>query len=324
MRKTTIRRVLILFVALLLAVFLLYSLYNTQNEQRTMVSRMQELQQIALPYEKELEGLKLELKELKAQITEEMAPERGRLLVGFQLSTYMDIYNVQMLADEYLFQPVVIIDAGLPEWELVYLLSVAKTMDYEVVFTASPVTRESLKAVASIRQSMADTSLIDTGAFLIRGVDDTEENLDLLAKNGYKRCFRVINNYASETLDNGLTCLGFGYLNSRNISMKSNLQNAADNKLSYMYVFDFSTWTMAQSDEKVMSGYFDTINTFTGDGSLLASTVEESFESMKAFNILKAEQEAANELSVKKLEEEIEKLELVIRQIYAEGDTIMD
>lgn len=324
MKKTRIKRFIVFVAAILLASLLLYSLYKTQNEQRDISNRMYELQQLALPYEKELEALKLSLKELQTQIIEDSTPDRGRVLIGCQLSTFSDIYSVEEMADDYLIQPVLIIDCALPESELNYLLSVLKSRTYEVVFTATPLTEAALLSVASIRQAMLETELIDTGTFLLRGVDDTEANLDLLAKNGYTRCLRFINNYPSETLDNGLTCFGFGYLNSRNVALKTNLQNAAANKTSNMYVFDFSTWTMSKDDRKAMASYFDTINAYTGDGSLLASTVEESFETIRQFTILKAERQAANEIAMQEINDKITELELKIRKIYADGDAVLN
>lgn len=352
MIKKIIKRVLIFLLIAALA-FALYYLYSySQNKQEITAVKMNEIRAEAAPYEKELEQLKTELHDLEvayaerkeedekslknpsvsvvdAVINQMTSPERGRVITAFRLSTYYDVNRIDYFAERIAMRPVVIVDCTLDDGTLNSIHSVLLNREYEVIITGSPFNDTTLENLKKTKELLADTKLTDTGVFLLDGSDDYEDNLAMLAEAGIQRCFRLAGFYSTSVRDDGLVCVSYGNINSKNFSLKDSLRTMADNKNTMMYVFDLGMWENTYENDAAIVSFLDTIGTYTSDGTLINSTVVDAFEDAKVYTTIQQDQDKervdfylSTEAAIAEKKARIAELEQTIFNIYSKSEAL--
>lgn len=322
--KNRIIKVFLLLISIGLIVFLGQSVIQTRALEKERTEYLDALKAEALPYEQEMAQIRQEIADYGKEKDDEeviIIPPRGRVMVGYQLNTAGYLYHIRSQSEQYGFSPVIVLDCSEDLWvNQSIIISMLPTDYFEVVFTASSFNESTMENVAKVREAMRGTSLIDTNTFLLRGVFDTEENQALLLENGFDKCFRLNNNVANEVTEEGLALMGYCDMNSRSAtSIKNSLEVSAENAISVMYIFDMKSWPLSYANEKTMDSYLDAISSYAGDGSLIPSTVSESFANLFLERVQKHQDK---DDFMEEKEARLAELEAITQEIYSRWDSV--
>ena len=309
-----IGKILILILVVVLAVFLMRSVLFTRDSEHAMSSLISQVTAEALPYEQEKADIRQELRDYEATMSE--SRERGRVMIGYLLSSYWDVHRMQEESTKYGFDPIVVLDCNMDEYGLSTLFSYLNGHSYEIVYTVYPFADDGLAKIEAARKYVAEYSHIDTNSVLLRGGDDTDANYNALSKAGYKNLLHISTGYENLVTETGLTCLTARLLNSRNLPLKSNLEDVVKNSSCYMCLFDMSAWSDTLDDNNVVLSYLDTIIAYTGDGSLLLSSVSDSFAAAKRMAMEKDGEDEAEEFIASR-QARLKELDKITEEIYS-------
>ena len=310
-------KILILILVIILAIFLARSVLLTRDNEHAMSSLISQVTAEALPYEQEKADIRQELRDYEAVMSD--SRERGRVMIGYLLTTYWDVHRMQEEASKYGFSPVVVLDCNMDEYALSSMFSYLAGNSYEIAYTVYPFDGESLGKIEAVRKLVAEYKHTDTSTVLLRGGDDTAEVYDKLSGAGYKSCLHISTEYESQMTEAGLVCVTCRLLNSRNLPLSSSLKEVVANSSVYMCLFDMSAWSDTIDDNNVILSYLDTIISYTGDGSLLLSSVSDAFAAAKRSVTDKGSEQEAEDYVASRLAR-LEELDRITAEIYKKLD----
>ena len=117
-------------VVLLLAVVLLGLLFVNHRQEQRQTAYMQQLQKEAMPYEQEINDIRLELAQKQRAINIE--EDTSGILFGFVPASADDFTEIDKLAAEHSITPVILLDCSQEKEQLAQILEKAVAKDYEV------------------------------------------------------------------------------------------------------------------------------------------------------------------------------------------------
>lgn len=313
--KWIIGILILLFTAAL--VFLLVRYSQKQQERDAALSAMLEQ---AEPVENALQEARRELSQRERAMEErERMPS---ILVGYQLEQNSDIQLAEKQAKQFGFSPVFVLDTTLEQAE--DLLKTLAEKPYEIVFTASPCTRETLDAKTLQKQLEGESvTAVDTGCFLLRQTDDDSKTIDLIDAAGYRGCIRHADAGENTVLEQGLVTLSYSQIKSGRFSVKSRLDKALKKGQALLFVFDLEALHNGDMTEADVESALKIISTAWAGETSPEDTVTGSLEQIRQWEAEMALTRSEFETYAEEQNQKIAALEQELNEIYEqwnEGD----
>lgn len=170
-------------VVLLLTVVLFGLLFVNQRQEQRQTAYMQQLQKEAMPYEQEINDIRLELAQKQRAIN--MEEDTSGILFGFVPASADDFTEIDKLAAEHSITPVILLDCSQEKEQLAQILEKAVAKDYEVVLAGLQIDESILQTADEMKDLLAQIDDTKSPAFLLRNNVNTEETRNLLNEHGY-------------------------------------------------------------------------------------------------------------------------------------------
>lgn len=165
-------------VVLLLAVVLLGLLFVNHRQEQRQTAYMQQLQKEAMPYEQEINDIRLELAQKQRAINIE--EDTSGILFGFVPASADDFTEIDKLAAEHSITPVILLDCSQEKEQLAQILEKAVAKDYEVALAGLQIDESILQTADEMKDLLAQIDDTKSLAFLLRNNANTEETRNLL------------------------------------------------------------------------------------------------------------------------------------------------
>lgn len=308
-----VRRWITTGIILLLAVLLLLLAYTDRRKERRRKLAMEEIQNEAGIYESELADIRSDLLKQKAET--EAAADCGRLLVGYCMSSKEDIALIGKHEQEYGFEPVIVLDCTMDAESLKDILE-GLPKAYEIMLTGTPFSEEVLDTADRVRALLPEYGLDDQVSFLLRGSDDTGENLDELYGHGYTGLARFDSAVTSGLTDEGIPYITYSFLHD-NSQLTGGIDLVIENKSAMIVVFDLNSAESGSLKEDDMITTLNYIQKQVDKDKLAYSSVSTSLEEIKAGDDLSRIRRQKYEAYVNEQQKRIDELEEKIHEIYS-------
>ena len=165
-------------VVLLLTVVLFGLLFVNHRQEQRQTAYMQQLQKEAMPYELEINDIRLELAQKQRAINIE--EDTSGILFGFVPASADDFTEIDKLAAEHSITPVILLDCSQEKEQLAQILEKAVAKDYEVVLAGLQIDESILQTADEMKDLLAQMDDTKSPAFLLRNNVNTEETRNLL------------------------------------------------------------------------------------------------------------------------------------------------
>ena len=312
MKRERILTVVILVTGLLLAL----GLYRERKqEQEKAIQTARQMEEVK-PYENEIMEITEQMKEEKVRFS--YLSDTARMLVGYRLYTPDDLVMIQRQAEEYGFSPVIVLDCSMESMELANLIASVADRGWEIMLTVSPVTETITETVSNVRETLGQYGLSDTGVFLLKSGDYSEETVEKLKDNGFQgyTCFSdaVINGCD----ENGMVYFEYWYVQKGDASMETKLEQLTTDRKSMITVFDLQSMNMGLLSEKSITERLDLMKNYAGQEKMVYASVAEIVEELSDINAVQEQHQKEYEAYVEKQQEKIDELEGKIHKILYE------
>ena len=155
-------------VVLLLAVVLLGLLFVNHRQEQRQTAYMQQLQKEAMPYEQEINDIRLELAQKQRAINIE--EDTSGILFGFVPASADDFTEIDKLAAEHSITPVILLDCSQEKEQLAQILEKAVAKDYEVALAGLQIDESILQTADEMKDLLLLLDHRDVGvAHLLQG-----------------------------------------------------------------------------------------------------------------------------------------------------------
>lgn len=145
-------------VVLLLTVVLFGLLFVNQRQEQRQTAYMQQLQKEAMPYEQEINDIRLELAQKQRAINIE--EDTSGILFGFVPASADDFTEIDKLAAEHSITPVILLDCSQEKEQLAQILEKAVAKDYEVVLAGLQIDESILQTADEMKDLLAQIYLM--------------------------------------------------------------------------------------------------------------------------------------------------------------------
>lgn len=191
-------------VVLLLAVVLLGLLFVNHRQEQRQTAYMQQLQKEAMPYEQEINDIRLELAQKQRAINIE--EDTSGILFGFVPASADDFTEIDKLAAEHSITPVILLDCSQEKEQLAQILEKAVAKDYEVALAGLQIDESILQTADEMKDLLAQIDDTKSLAFLLRNNANTEETRNLLNEHGYTELILYDASLQAGMQENGKPC----------------------------------------------------------------------------------------------------------------------
>lgn len=196
-------------VVLLLAVVLLGLLFVNHRQEQRQTAYMQQLQKEAMPYEQEINDIRLELAQKQRAINIE--EDTSGILFGFVPASADDFTEIDKLAAEHSITPVILLDCSQEKEQLAQILEKAVAKDYEVVLAGLQIDESILQTADEMKDLLAQIDDTKSPAFLLRNNVNTEETRNLLNEHGYTELILYDASLQAGMQENGKPYICYGF-----------------------------------------------------------------------------------------------------------------
>lgn len=309
-----VRRWITTGIILLLAALLLLVAYRDRRTERRRKLAMEEVRNEAGIYESELAEIRSGLLRKKAEL--EAAADCGKLLVGYCMSSKEDISLIKEQAQEYGFEPVAVLDCTMEVERLEDILDGLQGEGYEIMLTGTPFSEEVLDTADRVRALLPEYGLDGQVSFLLRGSDDTEENLDGLCGRGYTGLARFDPAASGGLTEEGTPYITYSFLHD-NSQLTGGIDLVIENKSAMIVVFDLNSVESGSLKEEDMATTLKYIQKQADKEKLVYSSVSAALEEIKAGDDLLRIRRQNYEEYVKEQQKRIDELEEKIHEVYS-------
>ena len=172
------KRKILSIVVFFLAVVLFGLLFVNHRQEQRQTAHMQQLQKEAMPYEQEINDIRLELAQKQRAINIE--EDTSGILFGFVPASADDFTEIDKLAAEHSITPVILLDCSQEKEQLAQILEKAVAKDYEVALAGLQIDESILQTADEMKDLLAQIDDTKSLAFLLRNNANTEETRNLL------------------------------------------------------------------------------------------------------------------------------------------------
>lgn len=196
-------------VVLLLTVVLFGLLFVNQRQEQRQTAYMQQLQKEAMPYEQEINDIRLELAQKQRAINTK--EDTSGILFGFVPASVDDFTEIDKLAAEHSITPVIFLDCSQEKEQLAQILEKAVAKDYEVVLAGLQIDESILQTADEMKDLLAQMDDTKSPAFLLRNNVNTEETRNLLNEHGYTELILYDASLQAGMQENGKPYICYGF-----------------------------------------------------------------------------------------------------------------
>ena len=178
-------------VVLLLTVVLFGLLFVNQRQEQRQTAYMQQLQKEAMPYEQEINDIRLELAQKQRAINTK--EDTSGILFGFVPASVDDFTEIDKLAAEHSITPVIFLDCSQEKEQLAQILEKAVAKDYEVVLAGLQIDESILQTADEMKDLLAQIATLPFVAAVLAGMATVRSRT--LAHHSFKGTIRKIHRH---------------------------------------------------------------------------------------------------------------------------------
>lgn len=311
------KRKTLLIVVFLLAVVLFGLFFVNHRQEQRQAAHMQQLQKEAMPYEQEINDIRSELAQKQRAINTK--EDASGILFGFVPASADDFTEIDKLAAEHSFTPVIILDCSQEKDVLTAILKKAVEKDYEVVLAGLQFDESILQTADEMKDLLVQMDDTKSPAFLLRNNVNTEKNRNLLNEHGYTELILYDDSLKAGMQENGKPYICYGFFRQPGY-YSDYISQVVTAHTMMLASFDFST---IQSGTLQISD-IERFMTLTDDqkaaNELRYVDLNSAFQAVADQNTTRQDQQEAYEKYEAEQEKLIQELEEKISAIYSRWD----
>lgn len=312
--RSRIVNILCAVLSILLAGALIFMFYINNKQEKAQSAAIKAVLEEVQPYEDELQDLKLELSNMKHDVS--YSSDEAEIMVGFVASGASDVNYISGKAEAYGFSPVLIIDCTM-EMDIIEEIIEAADDSWEIMLYAPTFSEEVNEDVLSVMSYLEDEDIEHTGVFFLRSDYSTSSYIQLLKDDGFVgyTSYNSDSPRAGQTGD-GTVYFDYSYLSSSGTSVTSRISAMYNNKASMLYAFDMASRNEGLLTEAYVAEMLDTLQSYTEKDNCSYSTVADVVEKLSEINSIEADNQESYEEQAAEIQERIDELEDTISEIY--------
>ena len=301
-------------VVLLLTVVLFGLLFVNHRQEQRQTAYMQQLQKEAMPYEQEINDIRLELAQKQRAINIE--EDTSGILFGFVPASADDFTEIDKLAAEHSITPVILLDCSQEKEQLAQILEKAVAKDYEVVLAGLQIDESILQTADEMKDLLVQMDDTKSPAFLLRNKVNTEENRNLLNEHGYTELILYDASLQAGMQENGKPYICYGFF-KQPVYYSNYISQVVTAHTMMLASFDFSTIQSGRLKIADVERFIEMAAEQKADNKLRYVDLNSAFQAVADQNATQQERQEAYEAYAAGQEERIQELEGKVHTIYS-------
>ncbi|MCD7771298.1 MAG: hypothetical protein LUH23_04355 [Oscillospiraceae bacterium] len=310
-RRNLILAVLSLIVLAVLGI-MMYSYSANTSEQK---ARLEAAVAEAEAYENEVNELRRSISSAQAELLSD-ASGIAQFVVGFVISSEDDIAYAEEKADEYGFEPVLLLNCNYELGELESLSVLASGTGHEIMLTASVFTSDTNETVTSLLSYMRRNSIECSDIFLLRSDYYSDSSVEMLISDGFSGYTVYNTTPTSGITDDGYITFDYSFL-TVDSSSYTRFSSSYSNLSAMIVAVDMDSMRSGTLTESFVTSLLSTLSSYAGNEDCEFATVSEVTETLLAEDEEYREKLAEYEAYVSECKQRIEELEELIAEIYS-------
>lgn len=303
--------VLIVILAVIIGVLV----YLSRKEEMQETERLQRIADEVQPREAKLRDLEEELGEMERQVS--YASDTARIMVGFVVSERDDMDDIRVLATEYGFSPVLVLNCALDAGAVADRIALAAGTDWEIMLTASPF---SGKAIDAARSGLQDAGLQDSGVFLLRNDDYSVNHTKMLLEKGFIGYTRYHESVPTDgCTDDPMAYFDYSYIQTAETTVGNRLAALYDSKASLILVFDMDAVNRGALPEEEIANILDLTRNYVDQDDCIYASVGEVVAGLLEAGTIEAERSDEYGQYAAGQQERVKELRKDIEEVYEEN-----
>lgn len=305
-------------VVLLLAVVLLGLLFVNHRQEQRQTAYMQQLQKEAMPYEQEINDIRLELAQKQRAINIE--EDTSGILFGFVPASADDFTEIDKLAAEHSITPVILLDCSQEKEQLAQILEKAVAKDYEVVLAGLQIDESILQTADEMKDLLAQIDDTKSPAFLLRNNVNTEETRNLLNEHGYTELILYDASLQAGMQENGKPYICYGFF-KQPVYYADYISQVVTAHTMMLASFSFSTIQNGTLQISDVERFMTLADDRKAANELRYVDLNSAFQAVADQNTTQQERQESYEKYKAEQEKHIQELEEEISAIYSRWDS---
>ena len=313
MEENNLRRVFRVVIAVVIVGLLAAMAFIILRYRSDMNARSRKIASLvpeAAAYEDELNELR------RLQETEEMKiymPEGpGVAVVSFLINGGDTLETAFAYGKTYGFTPAILLNIDNDPDRIIE--TIAKYSPDVILYSQGNISADSIKRAKTL---LDEAGLRDTGAYLLRASDDTEENREILLKSGISTLFLYGDNLTSAVEEDGTVELNYSYVNRSAYTPVNRLTALSDSEQGLLFAFDLAETTVT---ERQTNEIFRLIKEQADSGRIKIGSVADAVQTVKDRCAREKENLDAFEAVQEERNARIAELKAIIAEIYSHWD----
>ena len=310
-RRNLILAVLSLIVLAVLCIMMYSYSVNTSEQKARLEAAVAE----AEAYENEANELRRSISSAQVEFLSDTSGI-AQFVVGFVISSEDDIAYAEDKADEYDFEPVLLLNCNYELTELESLSVLASGTGHEIMLTASVFTSDTNETVTSLLSYMKRNSIECSDIFLLRSDYYSDSSLEMLISDGFAGYTVYNTTPVSGITDDGYITFDYSFL-TVDSSSYTRFSSSYSNLSAMIVAVDMDSMRSGTLTESFVTSLLNTLSSYAGNEDCEFATVSEVTESLLAEDEEYKEKLAEYEAYVYECKLRIEELEELIAEIYS-------
>lgn len=300
--------------SIVLGVALVLGLYMDRKEEQQKSAQLARQNEEAQPYEKEIKKINVQMEERKQELS--YISDTAKLLVGYRMYVPENLAMIQKQAETYGFSPIIVLDCGTELEQLTTLIQTVAGEGWDIMLTGSPTVDEFDEKVTKVRDVMGKLGISDTGVFLLRDSDYSEENVEILVANGFKGYTCYSSEVTNGCEEDGTVYFEYWYYKQDSSLLKDKMEQMVSGRKTMIVVFGLESLQTDDLSEEDIEKALDLTKGYVEDGKMVYSSTAEVVHELSNINEIKAQRQAEYEEYAAQQQEKIAELKEKIDQIY--------
>lgn len=279
---------------------------------------MQQLQKEAMPYEQEINDIRLELAQKQRAINIE--EDTSGILFGFVPASADDFTEIDKLAAEHSITPVILLDCSQEKEQLAQILEKAVAKDYEVVLAGLQIDESILQTADEMKDLLAQIDDTKSPAFLLRNNVNTEETRNLLNEHGYTELILYDASLQAGMQENGKPYICYGFF-KQPVYYADYISQVVTAHTMMLASFSFSTIQNGTLQISDVERFMTLADDRKAANELRYVDLNSAFQAVADQNTTQQERQESYEKYKAEQEKHIQELEEEISAIYSRWDS---
>ncbi len=309
----TAKKILTIFLCILIVAGLALARHIDQKQQQEMQDRYARLDELAAPYQAELETLKKELAALQKEL--QYTPTAARFMMGFFAADAADMAYIEQKAEAYSFDPVVVVDCG-SGLEAARAAINAANPSWEIMLYSYELSDQSYETIRAAKEYLKSIEREDVGVFLLGSWNGSEANIRRLKEEGFVGYTSYRDPPAAGQNEDGTVYFDYAFVKKSNEGFNSRISSIYGNSASTIFIFDVPKINAGAMSEEMAIYYFETIQRYAAMENCMLATASEVIQELSAINELLEQKQVENNAQITQLTQRIKELNRMISDIY--------